>query len=193
MGMKKLMLLAVMAIVAVMAVPALASANWKDKGAEFSGERTIPTTGSAAFTNSTIGGVTCTSNAKGSFTIKGGSTTGKVTEFAPTLANCSTTGALSLCTLTGVTSNELPWALDDNGTTATITGVKITNTFSGGFLCPSTIVLTGSITVTPKPNTTAITSLELGGSLASSFGGVSVTASGTQTPVNASDSGTYGL
>jgi hypothetical protein len=59
-----------------------------------------------------------------------------------------------------------------------------------GFLCPSEIVLTGGLTVTPKPNTTAITSLELGGSLASSFGGVSITVSGTKTPVNASDSGT---
>jgi hypothetical protein len=38
-----------------------------------------------------------------------------VTEFAPTLSNCSTTGALALCTLTSVTSEGLPWTLMTTG------------------------------------------------------------------------------
>jgi hypothetical protein len=195
MKIKKIGLFATMAVAAMaLALPAAASA-WTEKGEPLAADVTINVTGSAAFSG-TAGGVNCTHTTATMHLNKDG--TGAVSVFAPQISSCHLTGGLaSVCTkLTSVTNENTTggkWAVDNKGTDAEITGVKIQNHLEGGFFCPKTITLgTGNVTVTPDPNTTAIESLTLGGQLPVSTGG-NVAVSGTISPVNAGDKGTYGL
>jgi hypothetical protein len=121
MSLKKLLLFAGMALTAVAVLAPAASANWRDAGSEFSGERTISAEGSAGW-ETILGGVECES-ATANFIIKGGSSTGRAESFVVE-HECHGSGALEGCQ---VAESELTGepVLHQNANDITVTNVTL--------------------------------------------------------------------
>jgi hypothetical protein len=191
---RKLALLAFLAVMAAAFVlPAAASAsNWKDGGTAITSEATIPFSGTFGFSSAALGGMSCT-EMHGQLVLTPGST-GHLT-LSPTIVKCKGTGALSKCNLETILQENFPWTIHDEATFISITGFKTIYKFVGAG-CPGLVTIEGSgMRATPN-NTAAISSLTLSGQLSASSGGTPlgmVTASGTLTPTNPGDVGTYGL
>jgi hypothetical protein len=200
MNIKKMMVLAAMALAAVaLAIPAGASA-WYDAGVEVTSNKVITATGSAKFEGE-IGSVNCTKGVDAEGTLFASSDNGQITKFEVTSpeTNCDVEGGLktlgctSLSSAIATTPGTTPWPVD--GITAsddaTVTNVVIDNTLTGGVFCPKTFTLEGSTTMS-FDNPKAIKTITLGGTLllTSSVGNQNVNVTGT---LAVTPSGTYGL
>jgi hypothetical protein len=176
MSIKKMALLASMALALVaFAAPATASAlEWKHEEKKLGANANLTFTGPVGFTSS-FGNVTC-ETAHGAATIKPGDT-GTINSFDGT--NCKGSGLLAGCTVVHDDDQGTPWAVKITGSkTFSISGIQITNQFTG-FFCPvSHTTLEGNITATVD-NAGAIGSATLSGTLNSSLG--TVTVNGTLT------------
>lgn len=139
---KKLTLL-VMAVAALVAfaVPASASAaEWKFEGKPLAEEVEVELSGGGAFSTAAAG-------AHGNLSavvVLGPGSTGTVTSL--TVSGCTGTGALNNVPCHGTALN-VPWTLHCNSNhTVTITGVELTNTYTGTSVHT---ILTGNVVVTP--------------------------------------------
>lgn len=184
----KLVLGVVVAVALVL--PGAALAQWTDKGAPLVANATVPLTGGFGYTGS-LGGVNCTNNVTATLTLTAGTTTGSFDDFTPTLANCDLTGGLAATCTALTAAHSKNYVLHATGEDLVITDFHLTTTFSGGFLCPKTMTLSGNLTVVALTRY-AISYLTAEGTLAASVGG-NVSVHGTLGPVNASDKETYGF
>ena len=184
--MRKAILLAMAAaIVAMFAVPGSASANWtKHHAALPAGQNAeLEITGTDIRFTSSSGGVTCSSTIS-KVDFEGGTTTGKITSFAPEVSkqttiteDCQGTGILEGCEVHQVTANNLPWTIHTaTSDTVTITTGGVTNELSG-FFCPTSAVATGgTVTMTVAAGETTTTSTAtLSGTLPGDVGGLTPT------------------
>ena len=181
---KKMMLLAVMAVAAVaFAVPAVASATeWTHEGKGLEENASVTFTGTAQFNTGTAGIHCTTVHVKA--TLEPGST-GKITSFEGT--HCTGIGGLAGATAT-TTPTGLPWTIHANANgSITITGVHIDNAITPSPPFPPGATIFGNVTATPN-NSSAISSVELSGTVETSVGPAQV--SGT---LEASPAGTYGI
>ena len=148
--MRKAILLAMAAaIVAMFAIPGSASASWTKHHVANAANVELQITGTDMFFETEVGGVTCTST-NSEVLFEGGTTTGKITTFAPEgniTSNCQGRGLIAQCDVHEATADNLPWVIHTEGThangdaTVDITTGTITNTLTG-FFCPHTLSLT---------------------------------------------------
>jgi hypothetical protein len=191
---KFIVLISVVMALGALAVPAGALA-WTMGGKALAETGELTGEGSASFT----GGTNCTSGVEATLDLTAGTEDGHITKFAPTnLAACDVTETLKSlgCTaLASSTANNLPWTATENIPAGKIevTGVKLTNTYTGGAFCPKTVTLEQlsgeKVTATPD-SVTAATQLTLSGTLHTSLGTTSTIGGVIKATKN---SGTYGL
>ena len=129
---KRTMGFAVVAIAAgVVAVPA-ASAAWTDGTVSVGAYANVSFAGNFAIVGA-FGGTSC-HEGSATGTLEPG-TTGTITSFAPAVESCTTSGGLAGCTVTSVTSTNLPWTMHANGSNVTVTGFDLDITYHSAF-CP---------------------------------------------------------
>jgi hypothetical protein len=201
MSLKKLLLFAGMALAAVAVIAPAASANWLDKGAAFSGEKTISAEGSAAF-ETILGGVECES-ATANFFINGGSSTGKAESFVAE-HECHGSGSLEGCQVAQTELTGEP-VLHQNANDVVVTNVTLwaeyEQTVGSGVECgveESELDFEGSQIITVQvDNKNAIKTLSLSapnGGVLTAFG-LEVAGVGVEgdLSIEGSNSGTYGF
>jgi len=181
---KKIMLLASMALAtAALAAPA-AQAEWLHNGAPLKANATVNLSGTAGFAAPFgLGTYTCTVHA--TLVAEPGST-GKVTKFEPTTNTCVGTGILANCKLKSHSSN-VPMIVHANTTvrTISITNATIKNVYEGANCSQTeTHLLFSTVTATPD-NGSSISSVKLSGTATNG-----TTVSGT---LNVTPAKTYGI
>src|SRR5262249_2200674 len=119
----------VIAAMVVLAVPALAlAAVWKDKGTNVTKSIEFAAAGGELFETTSGNGMSCEGRAV--FATSGGSP-GEGTQFE--IKKCPTGfGSFAGCELNTATAKGLPWTVDVNATTLTITGMHTKRTFKAG-------------------------------------------------------------
>jgi len=191
--MRKVILIGMAIAVAAFASPLVAGAsasNWKSHGVEITESHNIPMQGTLSTTGE-AGGLTCGS-VKAELRLEPGSA-GKVTALEIPTSYCHGTGGMAGCAVTSITVENIPWGIHDLATKISVSGTSITFTYTG-FLCPRIINYSGEgMTLTPD-NMSQIHSLTVSGLLQATYpSGSNISISGSLSPVNASDSGLYGL
>lgn len=183
--MRKITLLLLAGVLFAVA-PASVSADWNDGGVEAAGE-TIEFTGTVQ---------TSIYHCNPTYKLKHTGTfwdTDTGWEFDKTGTHCTPIGtvkALGCTAVTNIVSENLPWSGEIAGEVVNVSGAKVKVTFSGGFFCPKTVTVEGSLTETPD-NTSAISAMTLSGTMTSSLG-TNVTVGG-ELEVLGSAQGTFGI
>jgi hypothetical protein len=133
------------------------------------------------------GGVSC--NVTGGLVLEPGS---KGSIYDMKWGSCGFSGtfaALGCTSVTSVTPENMPWAIENTGSKIQITNMNYTMHFAGSSFCPKEFILKGSPTATPD-KTSAISSTNLEGWMKSNLGGSEYAISST---LNWSPAATYGL
>ncbi|HEX5763707.1 MAG TPA: hypothetical protein VFY04_11385 [Solirubrobacterales bacterium] len=187
MSIKKMLLLASMALAAIAAAAPAAQAQgeWTHEGEPITESKEVTFAGTVQFTvvgSST--GVHCKNSHAVAHFLPGGK--GEVTTFEG--KECRGTGFLVGCTTVHPKSEGLPWPITANtNQTGTISEVNIVNTMTGSFCPVSSTTLTGNVIVTPD-NPEETSSVTLSGTVMTSQGEAEV--AGT---LSVSPAGTYGI
>ncbi len=139
-----------------------------------------------SFSSGMIGSVECSFSGKIALRPGSGGTVQSIE-----WGKCSTGGGLNTCTVSSVTSKNLPWSLLDEGTRIGISNVSFKINFEGAFCPYSFFEAEGTIYATPD-KTSAISSVTLAGTLTTHTGGSEFKGSWTGSS-SWSPAGVYGL
>ncbi|HWM63535.1 MAG TPA: hypothetical protein VNP96_06030 [Solirubrobacterales bacterium] len=113
MGLKRIMLLACMALTTIaFAAPATASATWLKHEEPIAQNENLEFTGSVNFSIPGVASYECVFHTQA--TLEAGTTTGRINGSNLTPGTCSGTGALAGCTFAAVHTNGLPWTFHAN-------------------------------------------------------------------------------
>lgn len=181
--MRKLALVAALAMATAVAIPSTASAIWTHTNHAHLLNGSNPQAhgeGTVSVTNGSYG-VSCASGVTATVQLTGGTTTGHVNQFTADKTKCGPTGANAACTLDGIDTEALPYVLHIANGDGQPTGVKVQITQSGLFCVDYTLSGNG-VTIEPIENGvvgkhTTIQAVKLSGQLSNSVGG-SMTVSG---------------
>jgi len=179
---KRFLLAGAIAVLLLLVVPAMAlGAVWKHKGANLTKFIELSLPGGEIFETSAGNGMSC--EIKATLTTEGGST-GKITKFE--IKKCTAGfGSFEKCELNTAEAKGLPWTVDVNASSLTITNMRTKRTFKAG-CATSELDKTVASTAVTLNTPSAITEMEFLGETTGykTFGSLTV---------EGANSGTYGI
>ena len=185
---RKLSILAIAAISALaFAIPAVASAHeWLEEEAPLEGTASATVSGSLEL--AVLGGLASV-KCPTSGTIEGSNEAGSSVPSFSISTPCTVGGLLAGCTVSSVTTENLPWAVEIiNGPALKVSGIKFTNHFKSGCLAGTTVSAEGALTATPD-KAAAMSSVTFSGELSTSLG----TNANVKGTLAVSPAGVYGI